>query len=78
MRSIDVKRQGAGDRRDQIGLDASKFDSHSMRSGWTSTAAKNVASLWKMKEISRHAGANVLAGYIREAELPEHASVGMY
>jgi hypothetical protein len=32
-----------------------------------------------MKEISRHKNIDVLAGYIREAELFEqHASVGMY
>jgi site-specific recombinase XerC len=36
-----------------VGLDATKFGSHSMRSGWISTAAKNGASVWKMKEISR-------------------------
>jgi hypothetical protein len=61
-----------------IGLDPSKFDSPSMRSGWTSTAAKNSASLWKLKEISRHKSTDVLAGYIREAELfQQHASVGM-
>jgi predicted DNA-binding transcriptional regulator AlpA len=53
--------------------------SYSMRSGWTSTAAKNGARLWKMKEISRHKSTDVLAGYIREAELfQQHASVGMY
>jgi hypothetical protein len=62
-----------------IGLDASKFGSHSMRSGWISTAARNGASVWKMKEISRHKSTDVLAGYIREAELfQQHASVGMY
>jgi site-specific recombinase XerD len=64
---------------DAIGLDASKFGSHSMRSGWISTAAKNGASIWKMKEISRHKSTDVLAGYVREAELfQQHASVGMY
>jgi hypothetical protein len=36
-----------------IGLDASKYGSHSMRAGWISTAARNGASVWKMKEISR-------------------------
>jgi site-specific recombinase XerC len=62
-----------------IGLDASKYGSHSMRSGWISTAARNGASLWKMKEISRHKSTDVLAGYVREAELfQQHASVGMY
>jgi hypothetical protein len=48
-----------------IGLDASKFGSHSMRSGWISTAAKNGAGVWKMKEISRHKSTDVLAGYVR-------------
>jgi site-specific recombinase XerC len=62
-----------------IGLDASKYGSHLMRSGWISTAARNGASVWKMKEISRHKSTDVLAGYIREAELfQQHASVGMY
>jgi hypothetical protein len=37
------------------------------------------ASVWKMNEISRHKSSDVLAGYIREAELfQQHASVGMY
>jgi site-specific recombinase XerC len=62
-----------------IGLDARKYGSHSLRSGWISTAATNGASVWKMKEISRHKSTDVLAGYIREAELfQQHASVGMY
>jgi hypothetical protein len=53
--------------------------SHSMRSSWISTAARNGASVWKMKEISRHKSTDVLAGYVREAELfQQHASVGMY
>jgi hypothetical protein len=68
----DVIKSGVAD----IGLDASKFGSHSMRSGWISTAARNGASVWKMKEISRHKSTDVLAGYIREAELfQQHASV---
>jgi hypothetical protein len=44
-----------------------RYASHSMRSGWISTAARNGASVWKMKEISRHNSTGVLAGYIREA-----------
>jgi hypothetical protein len=32
-----------------------------------------------MKEISRHKSTDVLAGYLREAEMfRQHASVGMY
>jgi hypothetical protein len=50
-----------------------------MRSGWISTAARNGASIWKMKGISRHKSTDVPAGYIHEAELfQQHASVGMY
>jgi hypothetical protein len=50
-----------------------------MRSGRISTAAKDGASVWKMKEISRRKSTEVLAGYVRDAELfQEHASVGMY
>jgi hypothetical protein len=37
------------------------------------------SSVWKMKEISRRKSTDVLAGYVRDAELfQEHASVGMY
>jgi len=60
-----------------IGLDASEYGSHSMRAGRISIAAKNGASVWKMTEISRHKSTDVLAAYVREAEL-QHASVGMY
>jgi hypothetical protein len=61
----------------RIGLDASKFGSHSMRAGWISTAARNGASVWKMKQISRHKSTDdVLAGYIREAELFQQHCVG--
>jgi hypothetical protein len=49
--------------------------SHSMRSGWISTAARNGASVWKMKEISRHKRTDVHAGYVREAELFQQQSV---
>jgi hypothetical protein len=71
----DVIKQGIAG----IGLGASKFGSHSMRSGWISTAARNGASIWKMKEISRHKSTDALASYICEAELfQQHASVGMY
>jgi hypothetical protein len=71
----DVVKQGIA----AIGLDTSKFGSHSMRSGWISTAARNGASVWKMKEISRHKSTGVLAGYVPDAELfQQHASAGMY
>jgi hypothetical protein len=40
-----------------------------MRSGWISTAARNGASVWKMKELSQHKSTDVLARYVREAEL---------
>jgi hypothetical protein len=66
----DIVKQGIAG----IGLDASKFGSHSMRSGWISTAARNGASVWKMKEISRHKSTDVFAAYVREAELfQQHA-----
>jgi hypothetical protein len=54
----DVVKQGIGG----IGPDASKYGSHSMRSGCISTAAKSGASVWKMKEISRHKSTDIFAG----------------
>jgi hypothetical protein len=42
-------------------------------------AARNGASVWKMKEISRHKSTDVLVSYVREAELfQQHTSVGIY
>jgi hypothetical protein len=47
--------------------------------GWISTAARNGACVWKMKEISGHKSTDLLASDIREAELcRRHASVGMH
>jgi hypothetical protein len=50
-----------------------------MRSGWLSTAARNGASVRKVKEISRHKSTDVLARYIREASCSSSMRrVGMY
>jgi hypothetical protein len=53
--------------------------SHSHLSDSRRRRAKNGASVWKMKETSRHKSTDVFAACVREAELfQQHASVGMY
>src|SRR5215475_1646832 len=57
-----------------MGLDAKKFGSHSMRAGWITSAARNGANVFKMKEISRHKSTDVPVGYVRGAKLfDQHA-----
>ena len=61
-------------RAQQAGFLASDFSSHSLRSGFLTSAAENGASLFKMMEVSRHKSVNTLKIYIRKANLfKDHA-----
>jgi site-specific recombinase XerD len=63
---------------DAIGLDGSAFGAHSLRSGFLTSAARRGASIWKMKEVSRHKSTDVLADYVRSVSLFEnHAGSGL-
>ena len=67
-----VKRRAAA-----VGLDATEFSGHSLRSGFLTAAARAGASIWKMQEVSRHKSVQVLSGYVRSAELfDDHAGIG--
>lgn len=63
---------------ERAGLDAAAFSGHSLRAGFLTSAAGRGASLWKMREVSRHRSVDTLAGYVRDAELfTDHAGDGL-
>jgi formate dehydrogenase assembly factor FdhD len=62
----------------KIGLDATMFGAHSLRSGFLTSAARAGKSVFRMKDVSRHKSMDVLAGYVREAEIfKDHAGAGL-
>jgi site-specific recombinase XerD len=62
----------------RAGLDPKTLSAHSLRSGFLTSAARRGASVWKMREVSRHKSIDVLSGYIRDAKLFEdHAGSGL-
>ena len=59
------------------GYDAVAFAGHSLRAGFLTAAARTGASVFKMREVSRHKSMQVLADYVRDAELfRDHAGEG--
>jgi site-specific recombinase XerD len=62
----------------KVGLDASTYGAHSLRAGFLTSAARRGASVWKLKEVSRHKNTDTLAGYVRDADLfHNHAGSGL-
>src|SRR6516165_1636373 len=61
-----------------IGLDASTFGAHSLRSGFLTSVARRGASVFKMRDVSRHKSMDVLQAYVRDADLfRDHAGAGL-
>ena len=59
------------------GYDPTGFAGHSLRAGFLTAAARSGASIFKMREVSRHKSMQVLADYVRDAELfRDHAGEG--
>ena len=59
------------------GYDPARFAAHSLRAGFLTAAARSGASVFKMREVSRHKSMQVLADYVRDAELfRDHAGSG--
>ena len=53
------------------------FGGHSLRAGFITSAARTGASIFKIQEISRHHSLQVLAGYVRDAQVyRDHAGSG--
>lgn len=62
----------------QLGLDPRAFAGHSLRAGFLTSAAMNRASLFKLREVSRHKSLNTLQVYVRQAEaFDDHAGEGL-
>jgi site-specific recombinase XerD len=62
----------------RLGLPISDFSAHSLRSGFLTSAARRGASVFKMRDVSRHKSMDVLQGYVRDAELfHDHAGAGL-
>ncbi len=53
----------------QAGYVGGDFAGHSLRAGFLTSAARSGASVFKMREVSRHKSMQVLADYVRDAEL---------
>ena len=59
------------------GYDPRLFAGHSLRAGFITSGARAGASIFKLKEVSRHKSTDVLAGYVRDAQIFEgHAGEG--
>ena len=66
--------QGAAVR---AGLDPRRFAGHSLRAGFLTESAARGATIFKMQEVSRHKTVQILADYVRNAELfKDHAGTG--
>jgi hypothetical protein len=62
----------------RLGLNVSDFSAHSLRSGFLTSAARRGASVFKMRDVSRHKSVDVLQSYVRDAELfQDHAGAGL-
>jgi integrase len=63
---------------DRIGLNAASFSAHSLRAGFLTSAARRGASVFKMRDVSRHKSMDVLQAYVRDADLfRDHAGAGL-
>ncbi|MBD9358952.1 site-specific integrase [Methylomonas albis] len=61
-----------------VGLNAADFAAHSLRAGFVTSAAEAGASIFKLAEVSRHRSTDVLAGYVRSANLfKDHAGADL-
>ena len=53
------------------GYDPTRFAGHSLRAGFIVAGARAGASVFKLKEVSRHRSIDVLTSYVRDARLFE-------
>jgi hypothetical protein len=63
---------------ERIGLKAADFGAHSLCAGFLTSAARRGASVFKMRDVSRHKSMDVLQAYVRDADLfRDHAGAGL-
>lgn len=60
------------------GYDPGLFGGHSLRAGFITSGARAGASIFKLKEVSRHKSTDVLAGYVRDAQIFERHAGGAF
>jgi hypothetical protein len=59
-------------------LKGANFGAHSLRAGFLTSAARRGASVFKMRDVSRHKSMDVLQAYVRDADLfRDHAGAGL-
>jgi hypothetical protein len=58
-------------------LDPAVFSGHSLRAGFPTSAAGKGASIFKMMDVSPHKSVDTLRGFVRDAELFNHAGTGL-
>ena len=62
----------------RLGLKPTDFGAHSLRPGFLTSAARHGASVFKMRDVSRHTSMDVLQAYVRDADLfRDHAGAGL-
>jgi len=62
----------------RLGFDPAGFGAHSLRAGFLTSAARRGASVFKMRDVSRHKSMDVLQAYVRDADLfRDHAGAGL-
>jgi site-specific recombinase XerD len=62
----------------RVGLDPALFSGHSLRAGFLTSAARSGASLFKLRDVSRHRSLDTLSGYVRDADFfRDHAGAGL-
>jgi integrase len=63
---------------ERLGLKAADFGAHSLRAGFLTSAARRGASVFKMRDVSRHKSMDVLQAYVRDADMfRDHAGAGL-
>jgi hypothetical protein len=59
----------------RVGLKPADFGAHSLRAGFLTSAARRGASVFKMRDVSRHKSMEV---HVRDADLfRDHAAAGL-
>jgi hypothetical protein len=62
----------------RLGLKEADFDAHSLPAGFLTSAARRGASVFKMRDVSRHKSMDVLQAYVWDADLfKDHAGIGL-
>ncbi len=60
------------------GVGPTVFGAHSLRAGFLTSAARRGASVFKMRDASRHKSMDVLQAYVRDADLfRDHAGAAL-